>query len=153
MNVTVEDMLRAFGLGSAVLGGDEPLQKSLAGTAYATRSSYNTTQGATPAQMVFGRDMVLPVDFSIDWDGVTRREQKRANGSCGGEGRGRVGHTCKPGGKVLLEGPKEVSRGLGGVRRGPPTVIKHKGNGTVDTQLSPCVTGDVNIRRLDPPFG
>ena len=74
--------------GNVVLGGGEPLQKPLAGTAYATRSSYNTTQGATPAQMVFGRDMVLPVDFSIDWDGVTRRKQKRVNGSCGRENRG-----------------------------------------------------------------
>ena len=147
------DMLRTFGLGNVVLGGGGPLQKPLAGAAYATRSSYNTTQGATPAQMVFGRDMVLPVDFSIDWGGVTRREQERANGSCEREGRRRVGHTYKPGGKVLLGGPKGVLRGLEGVRRGPPTVIKHKGNGTVDIQLSPCVTENVNIRRLDPPFG
>ena len=140
-------------MGNVVLGGDEPLQKPLAGTAYAIRSSYNTTQGATPAQMVFGRDMVLPVDFSIDWDEVTRRKQKRINESCERENRRRIEHTYKPGDKVLLEGPKEILRGLEDARGGPPTVAKHKSNGTVGTQLSPCVTGDVNIRRLDPPFG
>ena len=146
------DMLRTFGLGNVVLDGNEPLQKSLAGTAYAIRSSYNTTQGATPAQMVFGRDMVLPVDFSIDWDGVTRRKQKRINGSCGREDRRRIDHTHKPGDKVLLEKPKKILRELENVRRGPFTVIKHKGNGTVDIQMSPCVTENVNIRRLDPFF-
>ena len=95
----------------------------------------------------------LHPSISPDWGGVTRREQERVNGSCERGDRRRIGHTYKPGGKVLLGGPKEVLRGLEGVRRGPPTVIKHKSNGTVDTQLSPCVTGDVNTRRLDPFFG
>ena len=37
-------MLRAFGLGNAVLGGVGPLQKPSTGTAYATRSSHSATQ-------------------------------------------------------------------------------------------------------------
>ena len=78
-------MLRAFELDDAVLDENEPLQKFLTDTAYAIRSTFLTAQGATPAQMVFGRDMVLPVDFSIDWDEITRRKQKRVNESCGRE--------------------------------------------------------------------
>ena len=66
----------------AALGENEPLQKFLTGTAYATRSTFLATQGATPAQMAFGRDMALPAGFSIGWGEIARRKQKRASESC-----------------------------------------------------------------------
>ena len=58
------------------------MQKFLAGTAYAARSTYLAAQGAAPAQMVLGRDMVLPAGFSIGWGEATRRKQKRIGESC-----------------------------------------------------------------------
>ena len=143
-------MLRALELGGAALGENEPLQKFLTGTAYAIRSTFLTTQGATPAQMVFGRDMVLPVDFSIDWDEITRRKQKRINESCERENRRRIGHTYQKGGKVLAKVPKKILRKLEKPRRGPFTVIEHHDNGTVTIQKSPCVTENANARMLGP---
>ena len=91
------DMLRAFELGDAALGESEPLQEPPAGTACAARSAFLAAQGAAPAQMVFGRDMVLPADFSIDWDEITRRKQKRINESCERENRRRIDHTYQKG--------------------------------------------------------
>ena len=146
------DMLRAFELDDAVLDENEPLQKFLTDTAYAIRSTFLTTQGATPAQMVFGRDMVLPAGFSIDWDEITRRKQKRINESCERENRRRIDHTYQKGDKVLMKVPKKILRKLEKPRRGPFTVIEHHDNGTVAIQKSPCVTDNINVRRLDPFF-
>ena len=124
----------------------------LTGTAYAARSTFLAAQGAAPAQMVFGRDMVLPVDFSIDWDEITRRKQKRINESCERENRRRAGHAYQKGDKVLMKVPKKILRKLEKPRRGPFTVIEHHDNGTVTIQKSPCVTDNINVRRLDPFF-
>ena len=44
-------MLRAFSLGNAMLDEAEPFQKFLAGTAYATRSTYLAAQGHTPGTL------------------------------------------------------------------------------------------------------
>lgn len=115
--------------------------------------AYLATQGATPAQLVFGRGMVSPIGYGVDWGGVTRRGQERIGGSCGREGRRRIGHVCKEGDKVVLELPKGALRGVQRVRRGPPSmVLKHGGNGTVTIQKSPCVSGNTNARGGRPPL-
>ena len=145
-------MLRALELGGAALGENEPLQKFLTGTAYAARSTFLAAQGAAPAQAALGRDMALPAGASIDWDEITRRKQKRINESCERENRRRIGHTYQKGGKVLAKVPKKILRKLEKPRRGPFTVIEHHDNGTVTIQKSPCVTDNINVRRLDPFF-
>jgi hypothetical protein len=44
-----------------------PWGQFLASAAYAIRSTFHTTLKATPGQLVFGRDMVLPIKFMADW--------------------------------------------------------------------------------------
>ena len=135
-----------------MLDENEPLQKFLADTAYAIRSTYLTAQWAAPAQLVFGRDMVLPADYEIDWNEITKRKQKRINESCERENKKRIEHAYKRGGKVLMKVPRKILRKLERVRRGPLTVAKHNSNGTATMQKSPCAAGTVNIRRIDPFF-
>ena len=48
--------------------------------------------------------------------------------------------------------PQKIFRKLEKPRRGPFTVTEHHGNGTVTIQKSPCVTGNINVRRLGPFF-
>ena len=48
--------------------------------------------------------------------------------------------------------PKKKLRKLEKPRRGPFAVIEHHDNSTVTIQKSPCVTGNINVRRLDPFF-
>ena len=128
------------------------MQKFLAGTAYATRSTCLAAQGAAPAQMILGRDAVLPAGFSTGWDEITKRKQKRINESCERENRRRAGHTYQEGGKVLAEVPKKILRKLEKPRRGPLAVAEHHGSGTVAAQESPCVTENTKVRRLGPFF-
>lgn len=146
------DMMRTFELGDQVLDENEPFQKFLTDAAYAIRSTYLTTQEATPAQLVFGRDMVLPVDYKTDWKEITKRKQRRISASCERENKRRIEHVCERGGKVLMKVPKKILRKLERVRRGPYSVISHNENGTVTIQKSPCVTDVASIRRVGPFF-
>ena len=142
--------MRTFELDDAVLDENEPLQKFLTDTAYAIRMSYLTTQKATPAQLVFGRDMVLPVDFETDWNEITRRKQEKIDKNNARENKRRINHTYQRGDKVLLKAPKQMFRKLEVTRRGTHTVVKHHRNGSVTIRKGPCVTDTVNVRRLNP---
>ena len=57
--------LRTFELENQQLSKINPFEPFLTATAYAIRSTYHTTLKATPGQLVFGRDMLLPVTNAI----------------------------------------------------------------------------------------
>ena len=48
---------------------------------YAIRCTYHTTLQATPGQLVFGRDMILPITFKADWALIARCKQEQINAS------------------------------------------------------------------------
>jgi hypothetical protein len=54
----------------------DPWGPFLASAAYAIRRTFHTTLKATPGQLVFGRDMVLPIKFMADWGSIEQQSQK-----------------------------------------------------------------------------
>ena len=46
---------------------------------FMTRETYHTTLEATPAQLVFGRDAILPIQHLSDWKMIQLRKQKLIN--------------------------------------------------------------------------
>ena len=140
--VTKEDILNK---GAAAY---EPI---VTATAYAIRSTYHTTLQATPGQLVFGRDMILPIQFKADWALITQRKQAEINRSNAKENKTRLAHQYQVNDKVLLTKPGLV-RKLDAPRTGPYKVTAVHDNGTVEIQKSPLVTQRVNIRRLTPYF-
>ena len=144
--------MRAFGLGNAVLDESEPLQKFRTDTAYATRSTYLTTQQAAPAQLVYGRDMVLPVDYETNWDEITKRKKKHINENNSRENKKRIDHTYGVGDKELLSRPGMKLRKLSQPRKGPYRILKASGNGSLMIQLKPCATDVASTRRAHPFF-
>ena len=59
--------LRNFELEERELDETNPWGEFLTAAAFAIRSTHHTTLQASPAQLVFGRDMFLPVQFVADW--------------------------------------------------------------------------------------
>ena len=57
----IGNMVRTFELENRCLDEDDPWKGLLAATAFAIRSTFHTTLQKTPAQLVFGRDMILNV--------------------------------------------------------------------------------------------
>jgi RNase H-like domain found in reverse transcriptase/Reverse transcriptase (RNA-dependent DNA polymerase)/Integrase zinc binding domain len=142
--------LRTFELEKRELDDKEPFEPFLTATAYAIRSTYHTTLKATPGQLVFGRDMILPVQFKANWASIALQKQERINQSNSQENQKRIPHTYKIGDKVLLELPGKV-RKMSAPREGPYDVVHVSTNGTVRIKRG-AVIQRVNIRRLTPYF-
>ena len=58
--------LQTFDLQNLELRPEDPFKEFITALAYAIQSTFHTTLGASPAQLVFGRDMFLPVLFEKD---------------------------------------------------------------------------------------
>jgi hypothetical protein len=103
----------------------------LASTAYAVRSTFHTTLKATPGQLVFGRDMVLPIKFMADWGAIEQQRQKEMGRNNRRENASRISHDYKVGDKILLKKPGNHLRKLEAPRTVPHTVTAIYTNGPV----------------------
>lgn len=141
--------LRAFELEERDLDESNPWDEFLTAAAYAIRSTHHTTLQASPAQLVFGRDMLLPVKFVADWTRIAARKQDIINKSNDQENRNRIAHQYKRGDRVLLTTPGILPK-VRSPRTGPYIVVDvQEDNGTVTIRDGP-VHQTVNIRRLVP---
>jgi hypothetical protein len=129
----------------------DPWGHFLASAAYAIRSTFHTTLKATPGQLVFGRDMVLPIKFMVDWGAIEKQRQKEMGRNNRRENASRISHAYKVGDNLLLKKPGNHLRKLEAPRTGPHTVTAIYTNGTVHIQTGK-VNERVNIRRLFPYF-
>jgi hypothetical protein len=146
----VGNSLRTFQLETATLNDEDPWTPYLASVAWAVRSTYHTILSATPGQLVFGRDMVLPIQFQADWARIKLRKQETITKSNAQENAKRIKHDYKVGDKVLVEKPG-IIRKMSQPRTGPYKVIKIYTNGTVRIRRG-NITEQINIRRLTPYF-
>ena len=74
VHLTLADMLRTFELEEKELDENDPWSTFLSATVFAIKSTYHTVLDATPGQIVFGRDMVLPIRFKADWAAIIKRK-------------------------------------------------------------------------------
>ena len=140
--------LRTFELEERELDDDEPWASFLSAASYAIRSTYHTTLEATPAQLVYGRDMLLPVSFKADWARIqNKRQNKRQtkiNRNNKRENDARINHKYKRGDKILLTKPG-INRKMSTPRTGPHKVERTYTNGTIRIRRG-AISERVNIR-------
>jgi len=58
---------------------DNPWAGILTATMFGVRSTYHTTLQATPMQLVFGRDAIMPIKHRAEWKLIKDRKQKLIN--------------------------------------------------------------------------
>ena len=148
VHLTLGNMLRSFELENQELDENDPWSSFLSSTAWAIRSTYHTILEATPGQLVFGRDMILPIQFKADWADIIQRKQRQIEKDNARENNKRQKYTYKIGDKVLLTKPGILPK-LSVPREGPYKILKVHTNGTVRIQRG-IVAMRVNIRRLTP---
>ena len=97
----LNDSLRMFELEERELNEEDPWTEFLSAAAFAIRSTYHTTLEATPAQLVYGRDMLLPVQFRANWNRLKSKRQETMNRNNDRENRSqlsthdyKVGSSC-----------------------------------------------------------
>ena len=105
------DMLRTKNLEQYDFDNVDPWGELLASVAWAIRSTHHTTLQASPAQLVFGRDMLLDMKFLADWEAIRLRKQKDVDKNNSKENSLRVPHDYQVGDKVLVT-DKDIHRKL-----------------------------------------
>ena len=130
---------------------DDPFEEYLSAVSYALRSSYHQAHGYSPAQLIYGRDMFLPISVDIDWEAIKNRKQLKINKSNERENSSRVPHQYNPNDLITLKKPG-ILRKLAIPRSGPYKVIRQNNNGSILIEKSPTDTETVNIRRVTPYY-
>ena len=128
----------------------DPFGSILSSVAWAVRSSYNNTTNATPAQLVFGRDMMFNLSTLVNWKELSLRKQALVDKANLRENKKRIDYDYQAGDLVykLKDG---ILRKLESPKEGPYPITEVFTNGTVRIQRG-MVNERINIRRLEPHF-
>ena len=135
-------MIRTFELQNNYLDKDDPWKGVLSAVAFAIRSTYHTTLQKTPGQLVFGRDMILNVQHTANWEYIRSRKQKIIDKNNQLENAKRIKHTYQVGDLVMLR--KGSENKYEQPYSGPLSVLQVNTNGTVRLQIG-AIADTVNI--------
>jgi hypothetical protein len=111
----------------------DPWGEILSSIAWAIHASYHSMPGATPAQLVFGRDMIFNIKTIVDWRTITACKQKQVIKDNLRENNGRIDHQYSVGDKVYLR-PTGIQSKLEMQKKGPYRITHVFANGTVRLQ-------------------
>ena len=143
----IGNMIRTFDLNEIDLDECEPFAGLISAVGFAIRSTYHTTLRSTPGQLVFGRDMIFPIEHIADWQLIKHRKQQMINKNNERENAKRLAYDYKVGDKVLIYTPDPNK--MEQPREGPYSITVVHTNGTVTLQKGP-VTQRYNIRQIVP---
>ena len=133
-----------------VLDFVDPFGEILASIAWAIRASHNTATNATPAQLVFGRDMLFNLTTLANWKQLSLEKQLKVDKANLRENVKRVDYDYAVGQKVFVI-KDGVKRKLDEPKNGPFKITQVFTNGTVRIQRG-AINERINIRRIEPLF-
>jgi hypothetical protein len=110
VHLTLNDLLRTAEIDGREMDEKDPWGPFLSSAAYAIRSKFHTTLKATPGQLLFGRDMLLPIKFMADWGAIEQQRQKEMGRNNRRENDSIISNDYKVGDKVLLKKTRQASK-------------------------------------------
>jgi hypothetical protein len=119
--------------------------------AFAIRATYHTTLKASPAQLVFGRDMISDVEFTAQWNHLVQRKNKQTALDNAIENSHRLHYNYMNGDKVLVLKNKTNLAKLAQPTDGPFKIVAVHQNGTLTINRG-TYHERINIRRVKPYF-
>ena len=143
-------MLKTKELCNQILDPIDPWGEMLASVAWAIRASFNTSTQATPAQLVFGRDMIFNLKTLINWKAMSINRQKKVDKANKRQNAKRIDYDYRVGQKVYVI-KTDIHRKMTGPKLGPYLITEIYTNGNVRIQRG-VVSERINIRRLEPHF-
>jgi hypothetical protein len=96
----IADALRTLELEKRELNGRDPWTPFLQAASFAVRSTYHTTLRATPAQQVFRRAKMLPIEFKANWTTIQQRRLQEVQRNNKSKNMKRIPHNYEVGDKV-----------------------------------------------------
>jgi len=139
-------------LNSLIFDYIDPWGEILSSIASAVRESHHTTLDKSPAQLVFGRDMIFNISTVVDWRAITLHKQKHVDRDNLRENSRRVNYDYTEQDKVYIK-PDGIYRKLDYKKKCPYTspITQVHTNSTVQIDRG-YANERVNIRRLQPYF-
>ena len=122
-----------------------------AAAAFSIRYSYHQTHDHLSAQLVFGRDMFMPVDTKIGWKKIQQIKQLKIqqNNIC--ENSKQL-HKYSKRDMITLRKPGAIFCTLAFPRQGPYKIIKYHENGSRKLELESHIVDRINIYRFYPYY-
>ena len=130
---------------------EDQFDEYLTSVAYAIRSSYHQTHGYSPAQLVYGQDMFLPVPVDVNWEAIKQRKQDQICKNNARENAKQIDHHYNKDDIVTVKKPSILPK-LRVPRERPFKVICHHNNGTITIEKEPSNNITMNIRRVEPYY-
>ena len=129
------------------IGMDDPWSGILAAAAFAMCSTYHTTLHAMPGQLIFGRDMILNMQYLADWTVIKAHKQQLICKNNIIKNSKRIPHQDNVGNMVMLE--NHCTNKYEQPYKGPYLVMQVNTNGTVHLKIG-AVMDTINIRCIHP---
>ena len=115
-------MLRTFDLQLASFNPIELWQGYLSAVAFSIGSTYHTSLKAKPAELVYGRDMILDRSYFPNWNKSRRQRQNPINNNNNvRENSKRIKHNYRVGDKVLYHRRSRKNKNMNGHTMDPST--------------------------------
>ena len=124
------------------------LEDALATAVHANRCAFTKALGATPGEVVFGRDMLVDLPIMVDLVRIQERRQLLIDKNLRRQNNKRREWNYAVGQQVMIKAVKPSK--LDARTHGPYTIVQVYTNGTVDVKCNPHVVERVNIRCLIP---
>ena len=146
----IHDMIKTKELDKLVFDYIDPWGEILSSVAWAIRASYHATLQATPAQLVFGRDMLFNIKKVINWQLITENKRKQIARDNIRENTERIPHKYQVGDEVLRI-KKGIRRKYSKGKSEPYKITAVHSNGTVT--IAQGVKHQItSIRNIEPYF-
>ena len=126
----------------------DPWSGILSAIMFGVRATYHTTLDATPTQLVFGRDAILPIRYQPDWELIQNNKRKRIELNNMRENKSRIPHEYKVGDMILVSRNKRSKHGER-EKNGPYPIVQVNNNGTVRYDKG-SYSDIINIRQCEP---
>ena len=96
------NLVQTCNITQTYVDGYDPWLNILAAKAFAIRSTKNSLKGYSPGQLICGRDMILQIKHTVDWELIRQQKQTKINKDNIHENRNRVDHYYNVGDKFML---------------------------------------------------
>ena len=117
----------------------------LAALAFAVQSIYHKNKDKSPGQLVFGRDMILPINHVAYWRYIRQRKQTQINKDINHENTTIIDHDYIVGDKFMNKNRSAYKYET--LFRGPYEIVQTWTNGTIALQTV-AVTNRINISNI-----
>ena len=126
-----------------------PFDGIIANVAFALRATNHSTLQASPAQLCFGRDMIMRTEFVANWHFIRSRQTQRMLKDNIRENKNRIPHHYAIGELVLIRND-EVKSKLSKPTFGPFPIIQLSPNKSIVAIQRNGYNETISIRRLIP---